>query len=117
MICLLPCFTPLAGVFHDFTQRETRDKKMDYQIIVASAYTPKDKVFLVGGYVEESGFPGLPRGTKYKTLFNYAIDEDKESAKAEMLARIYADNTRHPADMTVNDKGRVSIERLVGITF
>ena len=88
-----------------------------YKIVTAHAYSSKYKTYVVGAYVHETLPDGLPGRDTFKVLFNYAIDEDRETARREAIARIYKDNARHPADMPVETLGRVSMDILQGCAF
>lgn len=90
---------------------------MQAKIITAHSYSPKDKLFCVGAYVLETHHAGLPISHTARVLFNYALDEDKETARSEAVARILKDNERHPADMAVEVGPRVSLERIQGMAF
>ena len=90
---------------------------MKCKIVTAYAYSRKFGQYVFAGYVEESYCPGLPNRDTFKILANYTIDDCKETARQECLDRIYKDNLRHPANMPIEHKGRVSLERAQGYAF
>lgn len=79
---------------------------MRADIHIATAYSRKFKSYTVAAYVKESELFGLPKGDTFKTLCTYAIDGCEMEARKEAIARIYKNNTRHPADMAIIDHGR-----------
>lgn len=90
---------------------------MNCQIITAYSYSSKFRQYIVAAYVRESNHPGLPRNHTFHVLANYAIDESKDTAMQEAIARIYDDNLRHPQNMPIINKGRMSREIVTGFHF
>ena len=88
-----------------------------FEIITAHSYSPKFRNYCVGAYVLETHCPGLPQSHRFKVLFNYTIDENKEQARKEAIARIMKNNARHPSDMKNTHVGRVSLECIQGAAF
>lgn len=89
----------------------------DFKIITAYAYSRKFRTYTVGAYVLETGHIGLPRNHTFKMLFNYAIDDTRDAATKEAIARIYHNNERHPEGMEIVDRGRFSLELIQGCAF
>lgn len=90
---------------------------MKAEIHTAYSYSPKFRAYTVAAYVLESDHPGLPKSHTFKVLGNYAIDDTREAAEAEALARIREGNARHPADMPVIRHGRATHDRVTGYCF
>jgi hypothetical protein len=89
----------------------------EFKIVTAYAYSPKFKTYTVGAYVLETLHDGLPCGHTFKALFNYAIDDTRDAATQEAVARIYRGNMRHPQGMEIENRGRVSLELVTGGAF
>lgn len=89
----------------------------NFKIVTAYAYSTKFKTYTAGAYVLETMHDGLPGGDTFKVLFNYAIDDTRDAATREAIARIYRDNARHPQGMEVENRGRVSLELIKGGAF
>jgi len=90
---------------------------MKAEIVTAYAYSAKSKAYIYAAYVLESHHAGLPNRDTFKVLCNYAIDDKKETARAESIARLYANNVRHPDKMPITDMGRLPFERVSAFAF
>ena len=92
--------------------------KPQFQLITAHSYSPKFKQYIFAGYILETNHAGLPSDHTFKVLGNYTIDENKGTARAELIERIFKNNLRHDHEkMTETHVGRVSRERAMGFAF
>jgi len=87
------------------------------EIVTAHSYSTKYKVYRVGAYVLESDHAGLPSGHTFKVLLSYAMGEDLDAATREAVRKIHEGNERHPKDMPVTSRGKLSQDRVSGFYF